>query len=510
VAIGSLSLPHASRIFDNAVVGVAAPTITYSIAADGDLPVTIAQLAIGGAAAADFTVSADACSGQILQPADTCSYSLAFAPSASGLRRAEVAIPSDSAAGPLVIPMYGVGLIPTTTTVSVGPDVIYNPPDLVYTVHALPLDARGFITCVVDGVPITGGSVDQNGIGRCYGPRTLGAHTVVGRLEQNTQYGGSSSAELAFDVSSTTVVSLSARPSDDTGTSVAATVSTASSLLFVGGTLTIRDETTGSTLGTLAIDPAHPSLVLTAALGVGLHRLTAMYSGVAGVLDPSDVSVDAVVLRAATGAAVHFPSGATLGSATVPISIRWTAPPSTRVARYDVSLSTDDKPYRLIGSSGSTTFMAGVAPGHRYRFRVRARDPAGDGGPWAYTADSWAISYRETSETHYSGRWHRASSTSYFGSADEYSLAAGSTAKFLFSGKGVAWIASVGPTRGSVRVYLDGRYVTTVNLHASSTKYRVVAWSTTFSRSEFHTLTLRIVGTAGHPRGDVDGFLTLE
>ena len=61
-----------------------------------------------GADASDFIVTADECSGETLQPAETCTLLVRFAPSAEGLRSASLTVHAANATG-LEIPLSGEG-----------------------------------------------------------------------------------------------------------------------------------------------------------------------------------------------------------------------------------------------------------------------------------------------------------------------------------------------------------------------------------------------------------------
>jgi len=76
-----------------------------------------------------------------------------------------------------------------------------------------------------------------------------------------------------------------------------------------------------------------------------------------------------------------------------------------------------------------------------------------------------------------------------------------------FSGRGVAIVAPVGPTRGRATVYIDGVYRGTVNFRASAGQSRKIMFSTAWTTSGTHTIELRI-GTTG--RVDLDGFVILR
>lgn len=102
---------------------------------------------------------------------------------------------------------------------------------------------------------------------------------------------------------------------------------------------------------------------------------------------------------------------------------------------------------------------------------------------------SAAISYHST--------WRLASFRGYSAGHVTYSTKRGATANISFTGTGVAWVGPTGPTRGVARVYVDGRYVKTVNLRRSTFNARSVLFSTALSAGK-HTLTIR-VASSGRP-----------
>ena len=70
-------------------------------------------------------------------------------------------------------------------------------------------------------------------------------------------------------------------------------------------------------------------------------------------------------------------------------------------------------------------------------------------------------------------------------------------------------MATKGTGCGKAKVYLDGTYVTTVNLRASSTQWRRLVFSKTWSRSAKHTLRIVNQATSGHPRTSLDAVVVL-
>ncbi|MEX0739341.1 MAG: choice-of-anchor D domain-containing protein [Pseudohongiella sp.] len=86
--------------FGTRSIHAAATTRTLSITNDGNVPVNIGALALGGDHAADFTVVTDACSNSALAVDGDCSISVSVDASVSGLRSAQLNIPSDAGDNP--------------------------------------------------------------------------------------------------------------------------------------------------------------------------------------------------------------------------------------------------------------------------------------------------------------------------------------------------------------------------------------------------------------------------
>lgn len=58
---------------------------------------------------------------------------------------------------------------------------------------------------------------------------------------------------------------------------------------------------------------------------------------------------------------------------------------------------------------------------------------------------------------------------------------------------------------GSARVYVNGVLVKTVSLHAAASSGPRVVFATAWFTSAHRTVLIRVVGTSGHPRIDLDG-----
>jgi hypothetical protein len=64
--------------------------------------------------------------------------------------------------------------------------------------------------------------------------------------------------------------------------------------------------------------------------------------------------------------------------------------------------------------------------------------------------------------------------------------------------------------RGSFRVYIDNLLVKTISLYSTTTKARQVVFARSWPAYAGHTIKVVPVGTAGHPRVDIDAFLILR
>jgi len=213
----------------------------------------------------------------------------------------------------------------------------------------------------------------------------------------------------------------------------------------------------------------------------------------------------------ATTPKAGFPAGSVLGAGTVPVRVTW--PGTDRgsgVARYELRVRKDTGSLLLADDgllTGITTLR--LTPGHRYAFRGTVVDRAGNAasatGPSVvlHQADDRAAGIT------WSSSWRSATSSGTVGGTLRTSSVAGASVTVRFTGRAFAWVAPTGPTRGSARVYLDGVYKATVSLWRSSSSARVVVWSGAWTSSGPHTVTIRVVGTGGHPRVDVDAFLWL-
>jgi nitrous oxidase accessory protein NosD len=199
-----------------------------------------------------------------------------------------------------------------------------------------------------------------------------------------------------------------------------------------------------------------------------------------------------------------FGSGV-LGTSTVPGRAVWGAMRGVR--RYGLQVRRDSGSWQTLRLSSSRALSRSLtlAAGHWYTLRLRVVYGGGMLSRWAYSPKSRVNRLQETTGSlSYAGSWHRIKSLGASGGYVAYTTSTGATAKFAFDGRSFMWVSPKGPTRGAARVYVDGTYRATINLHATSFGARRIVFRASWSTKGHHEVVIRGSGTSGHPRIDVD------
>jgi hypothetical protein len=110
----------------------------------------------------------------------------------------------------------------------------------------------------------------------------------------------------------------------------------------------------------------------------------------------------------------------------------------------------------------------------------------------------------------YSTGWTRQTLSGANGGSGDYATVAGKTATLTFTGIQVAWMSTEGSSRGSASVKLDSGTANTINTHATSTEAAHIVDVVTTSSGGAHKLVVKVLGTSGHPRIDIDAFVVLS
>jgi hypothetical protein len=229
-------------------------------------------------------------------------------------------------------------------------------------------------------------------------------------------------------------------------------------------------------------------------------------------ISTASVIVDTIT-PTATGPRQSLVTATSVSNGKVTVRADWTAKdPGSGIVRYELAQSTDGGAWKTVGTTltkaASTRLLA---PGHTYRFRVRAVDAAGNVSAWATGSTITLSRYQESSSRiSYSGTWKTSWSSGFWGGAAKKSSTAGSKASITFTGRSIGWISRVGPTRGKATVYVNGTKVASVDLYSPMYESPKVVWTRTWTDRASRTITVRVSGTSGRPRVDLDAFVTLN
>ena len=201
-------------------------------------------------------------------------------------------------------------------------------------------------------------------------------------------------------------------------------------------------------------------------------------------------------------------SPSTLGTTTGKVRISWGATDAeTGLKSIQLQEKLGTGAYRTVKltSLKAKSALRSLTFGKVYRYRVRATDVVGNVSAWT-TSPPFVISRKQESAAAivYSGPWGLAASTSYSAGKARWATAAGASATLSFTGESVAWVSSKSTTRGSAEVYVDGVLVKTVSLKKAATTHRQVVFGTSWATAGPHTIQIVVLGTAGHPRVDLD------
>jgi hypothetical protein len=264
----------------------------------------------------------------------------------------------------------------------------------------------------------------------------------------------------------------------------------------------------GSTPWTLP-GPLTNSLVKT--VYVTFHDLAGNVSDPVIYTDTAKVDLTKPVMKSPVKAG--YVAATSMTGNYIPLRATWPAASDTitGVASYRVWVSKDGHSYTLVGAPTGRSFTILGASGHTYRFRVYAVDGAGNASGSVYSATTRVAAYQNTSASvRYAGSWALSTSTLFYGGNARAASHKGNATALTFTGRSVAWVSLLAASRGSAHVYVDGHLISTVNLYSLTTSARRIVFSRTWSTSGTHTIRVVVLGTAGHPRVDLDAFVVLR
>jgi CSLREA domain-containing protein len=235
--------------------------------------------------------------------------------------------------------------------------------------------------------------------------------------------------------------------------------------------------------------------------------------------DPGACDIGAVEIDHSPPVVTAAPSatlltGTGLAGSAIRLKLTWAGHDvgNSGLAGYELDQSVNGGAWTTVPASqvaASATVVA--SSGTSMRYRVIATDNVGNAhAPVLSALIKPSLVQQTATGTTYTGTWHTQSNSVFVGGSEKYSTAKGASVTYVVTARGFAWVAAVGPTRGSATVYINGVKAGTVNLHATTAAYRYVAFGRTYTTSRKLTVKIVVAGTSGHPRVDVDGFVALR
>jgi hypothetical protein len=209
-----------------------------------------------------------------------------------------------------------------------------------------------------------------------------------------------------------------------------------------------------------------------------------------------------------------FAAGTRAGTASVPVKISWSQSDGgsgVGTVRLERSVNGGAFAAVTLSSSTATEVILNLAYGTRYAFRLTATDNALNSAGWSdgksftpglYSQSSSLITYR--------GQWRTALSSLYLGGSVRYADVAGRRATITVTCLAIAWVSTAAKTRGSARVYVDRVLQGTYSTYRSATITRRIITGRAYATSGAHRFVIEVVGTAHHPRVDLDAIVVLR
>lgn len=254
-------------------------------------------------------------------------------------------------------------------------------------------------------------------------------------------------------------------------------------------------------------------LILLAALTIPIAGVAARVqdgsSGATSTLTAADVDPPTV----SVGQPDLQRTGQISGGGSTAAQLGWSAEdPGSGVASYRLARSINGGALEVIleTTAAQETEDVLLLAGRRYQFFVEATDAVGNVSGWIPGVPFTVKTAQETSVAiHYSGPWSRAYPTGAYGRATMRTFEPGASATYRFIGRSVALIAPLGPTRGAMKVYVDGKYEETVIVHDFLTSPRMKLFAISWPTVGTHSIRL-VVMSKQHPRVDIDAFVVLR
>jgi alpha-tubulin suppressor-like RCC1 family protein len=196
----------------------------------------------------------------------------------------------------------------------------------------------------------------------------------------------------------------------------------------------------------------------------------------------------------------------------IAVTTSWTGvDPYATITSYaaQVQVNGGDWTDVTLANPSDTSVTIILTAGGRYNFQLSVTDSRGLRSDWI-PGTSFTLTTAQENDVFYTGAWVAQPLAGAWGGSVRSSTDSGASALFRWHGRSIALVGTVGPEYGSADVYVDGAYVSTIDASAGSTLTRQTLFRSSQLDSKKHTLQIVNLGSAGHPRIDIDGFVQIR
>lgn len=114
-----IALDPAGHDFGDVAVGSSSTARDFTVTNAGDAPLQVQQLLVISGRPQLFPISVNSCSGAVINPTESCQFTMRFQPSAAGLREASIFLITNNPGPVTTIPVSGSGVIAPNGSVTV-------------------------------------------------------------------------------------------------------------------------------------------------------------------------------------------------------------------------------------------------------------------------------------------------------------------------------------------------------------------------------------------------------
>ena len=207
---------------------------------------------------------------------------------------------------------------------------------------------------------------------------------------------------------------------------------------------------------------------------------------------------------------VYSPYVSTAQSKRPQFTVRWRGKDAlSAVASYTLKYRVDNsKTWRTLkANTTSTSHVFKGKMGRTYYFKVQAKDRAGN-TRWSAIKKT-IVPYNEGANLLKRvgfNAYFKGSKSVYYLSSVRYSYKRNHTMIYKVpNAKSIGLITTKAKSRGKAKIYIDGKYVKTVDAYAKKTKPRTLIYNKTFFKKKTHYIKIVNLGTPGRARFGIDG-----